>query len=315
MNESESIHSRYPYTPYPRGWFRVAFSDEIAPGEVKPIHYFGEELVLFRTEAGQARVFDAFCPHLGAHLGHGGTVVGESLRCPFHHWEFNGEGKCESIPYAERIPPKAKVPCWPIIERNGIVMVYFDAAGKAPDFEIPEVPEFQSEDWTTPEIAHWEVRAGWLDMNENCVDQAHFKYIHGTLSIPPTEAETQGSVHRTVSQFRMRIPGGEGDAQLVTLDYGPGFQVVRITGLIDTILVNTATAIDAERTDVKFAYSVKVDGETRKAHLAEAVIKDLKQQFEHDIPIWENKTYWSRPVLCTGDGPISNYRQWYAQFV
>ena len=64
---------RIDLPPYPRGWFAVASSDELQPGEVRPIHYFGEELVLFRSRMGTAHVFDAYCPHLGAHLGHGGA--------------------------------------------------------------------------------------------------------------------------------------------------------------------------------------------------------------------------------------------------
>ena len=64
--------------PIPRGWFAVAHSDEIAKGEVQKAHYFGQDLVVFRTESGKAGVFDAYCPHLGAHLGVGGKVEGET---------------------------------------------------------------------------------------------------------------------------------------------------------------------------------------------------------------------------------------------
>jgi phenylpropionate dioxygenase-like ring-hydroxylating dioxygenase large terminal subunit len=63
MNETEA--NRFPYANFPTGWFAVAASQELAPGEVKPIHYFGTDLVLFRTEAGQAVVTDPYCPHLG----------------------------------------------------------------------------------------------------------------------------------------------------------------------------------------------------------------------------------------------------------
>ena len=47
----------------------------------------------FRTEAGEVAVLDAFCPHMGAHLGHGGKVEGGGLVCPFHAWKFDGAGK------------------------------------------------------------------------------------------------------------------------------------------------------------------------------------------------------------------------------
>ena len=32
--------------PLPFGWFMVAYSDELAVGEVKPLYYFGRDLVL-----------------------------------------------------------------------------------------------------------------------------------------------------------------------------------------------------------------------------------------------------------------------------
>ena len=58
--------TRYPFHPYPTGWFMVGFSEDVAPKGVKPLRYFARDLVLFRTEDGKAVVADAHCPHLGA---------------------------------------------------------------------------------------------------------------------------------------------------------------------------------------------------------------------------------------------------------
>ena len=66
----------FPF-PLPNGWFQVAYSDELAPGQVEPLRYFAQDLVLYRTEGGRAQLADAFCPHLGAHIGYGGRVSGE----------------------------------------------------------------------------------------------------------------------------------------------------------------------------------------------------------------------------------------------
>ncbi len=315
MEATVSRTDRYPFTPYARGWFRVAYADEVAAGELKRLEFFGRELVLYRTASGQPCLVDAYCPHLGAHLGVGGAVVGEGIRCPFHHWEFGTDGACSHIPYAEKIPPKAKLVTWPLVEKNGLLLAYHDAARGEPDFEIPDVPELAEEGWLPLDRNFWTVRANWIDMNENCVDQAHFKYIHGTLTIPPTTARIEGPLHVATSLFRMRTPDGETDAELVTLDYGPGFQLVRMGGLIDSLLINTATPIDEEKTDVSFSYTVKTEGDPRKEKLAAAIVRDLKQQFDSDLPIWENKAHWKRPNLCGGDGPIPTYRKWYAQFV
>ena len=306
---------RYSFTPYPRGWFRAVFSSELEPGEVKVLKILGHELVAFRTESGRAAITDPHCPHLGAHLGYGAQVAGESIRCPFHHWEFGVDGGCTRVPYAKRIPPRAKLHSWPVTERNGMVMIYHDSAGGAPDFEVPELPELTDADWLPVDVKQWVVRGNWLDMNENCVDGVHFKYVHGTPSIPSTQAEIRAHVHVATSAFKMEAPGGPVDSTLVTTDYGPGLQTVHINGLIPTLMVNTATPIDDDYTDVRFAYTVKTDGDAGKSRLANAIIRDLKQQFEHDLPIWENKRCWDKPVLCDSDGPIATYRKWYSQFI
>jgi 3-ketosteroid 9alpha-monooxygenase subunit A len=306
---------RYAFTPYPRGWFRALASAELKPGEVKIINLLGRELVAFRTESGRAAITDPHCPHLGAHLGHGGQVTGEALRCPFHHWEWGTDGRCTAIPYAKRIPPLAKLRSWPVAEINGMLMLYHDAAGAAPSYQVPELPELKDAAWLPLDFRQWTVRANWLDMNENSVDKAHFRFIHGTETIPSVQAEIQGHVHIATSAFKMDAPGGPVDATLVTRDHGPGLQTVHIDGLIPTLMVNTATPIDEQYTDVHFGYTVKTDGDARKGRLADAIIKDLKRQFEHDLPIWENKRCWDKPVLCDGDGPISTYRRWYSQFV
>jgi len=80
---------RYPF-PVPNGWFVVAQSSDLTPGDVQPLYYFGRDLVLYRTADGEARVMDAHCMHLGAHLAVGGRVERDCIRCPFHGWKFDG---------------------------------------------------------------------------------------------------------------------------------------------------------------------------------------------------------------------------------
>src|ERR1700759_4275776 len=72
--------------PFPFGWFPALLSSELNPGEVKPLRYFGRDLVAWRGEDGVARMLDAHCRHLGAHMGYGGRVSGNHLECPFHAW-------------------------------------------------------------------------------------------------------------------------------------------------------------------------------------------------------------------------------------
>src|SRR5437016_2540548 len=83
-----------------------------------------------RPSGGEARVMDAHCMHLGAHLGVGGRVENDCLRCPFHGWKFDGaNGQCVEIPYGEmtHIPPKAHSRSYPTLERNHMIWAWHHA--------------------------------------------------------------------------------------------------------------------------------------------------------------------------------------------
>ena len=176
---------RYPLPEVPNGWWHVGPSADLAPGDVKPVRYFGRELVLFRTEGGVARAMDAHCPHLGAHLGHGGTVVGERLRCPFHGWEYDERGRCVHIPYSSVPPLPLRTKRWPLLERNQMLYLYFDAEGREPDWEFPLIPEFYSEGYLPLVVERFSsIATHPQEIGENVVDTAHFHNVHA-MEHPP----------------------------------------------------------------------------------------------------------------------------------
>ncbi|MEZ4281901.1 MAG: Rieske 2Fe-2S domain-containing protein [Myxococcota bacterium] len=301
--------------PIPNGWFAVAVGDEIARGEVVIRRYFGQELVVFRAEAGVVSVFDPYCPHLGAHLGHGGRVEGERLRCPFHGWAFDGEGICREIGYAKRIPENARVKKWPTLERNGFVFVWHDPAGSAPWFEVPEVPESSSPDWSTHQRYDWTIRAHGQELGENGVDPAHFRFVHGTLNVPNMEAKEDGPYRTAFQPVEMKTPRGEVKGGIEARSFGMGFSATRFTGICETLELATSTPVDATTTHVRYAFTQpRVNGEDPKGGVAAAIIRDIVKQTNEDVPIWENKIYRDRPVLCDGDGPIAEFRRWCRQF-
>lgn len=90
---------------YPNGWICVGESLSLKPGQVQSSIICGNEIALFRKKNGEISCLDAFCPHLGAHLGEGGIVEtreGENcLKCPFHGWSFSPNGLCVHVPYTE----------------------------------------------------------------------------------------------------------------------------------------------------------------------------------------------------------------------
>jgi 3-ketosteroid 9alpha-monooxygenase subunit A len=300
---------------YPNGWFQVAYANEVKPGDVKPLKYFGKDLVLFRAEDGEISVLDAYCPHLGAHLGHGGKVQGNCVRCPFHAWEFDTKGQCTKVPYATKIPPRAKVRPWHVKEINGLIMVWHHAKGEAPSWEVPVVPEYGDEEWTPYDCRDWTIRTHNQEMAENAVDSAHFRYLHGTSNLPKSVAEAKDHILHMKSTTGMETPRGGIDGQVEVYEYGFGFTTTRFTGLVETLLVASVTPIDEEFVHMRFSFSIKKIGDVSATRgVGKAFRMEVERQVEQDIPIWENKIYTSKPMLVDGDGPIAVYRRWVKQF-
>ena len=211
----------FPF-PVPNGWFIVAAGDELAPGEVVPLYYFGRDLVLFRGEDGAPLVVDAYCPHLGAHLAVGGQVEDDCIRCPFHGWKFDGEtGQCVEIPYDEdQIIPPGRRSAASRLERNHMIWAWHHLEGGAPFYDVPEVPEFDDHDWSPIVVRDFEIATCCQEMAENNVDFAHFKYVHGTDAIPEDEFVIDGTYKRTVGM----------DGNFVREGFGLGLGVLRVKG-------------------------------------------------------------------------------------
>ncbi len=303
---------RYPIPRYPTGWFQVAYADELAVGEAKPLRYFGRDLVMFRGESGTVGVLDAHCPHLGAHLGHGGKVKGDEVECPFHAWRFDGKGVCTAVPYAKRQPGKAAIRPWHVTEKNSAIYVWHDIDGKDPHWEVPDVVGMLGEDeFSEPVRKFWRLRTHNQEMAENVVDSAHFKYVHGTDQQPASSIEEKGHVLHMVSPTEVNgMPG-----QIESTSFGFGVARIVFSGIATTVLMGCTSPVDDEFVDVRFTFVVKKVGDQDITKgIGRAFVKEISRQLEQDKPIWENKTYHERPVLCDGDGEIALFRRWCKQF-
>ena len=91
---------------FPRGWFMIAEASEVGKDPLA-LHFFGKDFVLFRGESGRLVLLDAYCVHMGAHLGRGKSssivvqgqqIEGDSIRCPYHAWRYDANGQVDEIP-------------------------------------------------------------------------------------------------------------------------------------------------------------------------------------------------------------------------
>lgn len=304
--------------PLPFGWFPALLSSELATAEVKPLRYFGRDLVIWRGEDGVPRMLDAHCRHLGAHMGHGGRVIGQNLECPFHAWRYDGEGVVRDIPYAQQVPVRLRKPCpqqWPVVEANRIVWFWYHPEGKAPMWEVEVFPEASDPEWTDYAIYEWRVFTSLQNMAENAVDVAHFRYVHGTATFPTSEMTWDGVRRTSIIDSFLDTPNGRKQSRIVAKMVGPGQSATRFTGIAETLLIAAITPVEKDEIRVRFCFTQpKAQTEGLSAMVAHGFIHEVCRQLDQDKVIWDNQRYLDRPIVCDGDGPILRFRRYYSQF-
>jgi nitrite reductase/ring-hydroxylating ferredoxin subunit len=319
---------------YPEGWFCVGEARELRAGQVRTVPFFGRELLLFRGQGGRAVAVDPYCPHLGAHMGHGGEVRGEHLRCPFHGFEFDHEGTCRATGYGTTPPRDARLETFPLVERAGFLLVWYSPAGRSPLWDVPEPP---GGDFTSSLTRTWTLNAHPQETTENSVDIGHLSVVHGysdleTLS--PLRTEGPWLTTRYAMQRAAGVFGRAGEklrAEFEIHAWGLGWSFVDVhvpaygLHLHHFVLV---TPIDATRSTLRIGLRIDRMEDPSRMHAALGLLpRTIVQRIVHraafqgyahdvsqDFDIWQHKIYVERPVLATGDGPVFRYRRWARQF-
>ena len=142
-------------------------------------------------------------------------------------------------------------------EKNGMILVWHHAEGKPPSFEIPDVPEWGSQEWSLPQRRSFKVRAHCQEMAENVVDDAHFKCVHQVRSMPQSTAEIDGHIFRVVSISKVGTPRGETEGRIEIASHGLGFGLTRFTGVVEMLVVISGAPIDEEYSETTLRFMVK----------------------------------------------------------
>jgi 3-ketosteroid 9alpha-monooxygenase subunit A len=320
-----------PRTRFARGWHCLGLAEPFRDGKPHAVEAFGTKLVVFATEDGTLNVLDAYCRHMGGDLSQG-TVKGEAIACPFHDWRWSGSGKCVQIPYAKRIPLRARTRSWLTLERNKQLFVWHDPEGKPPpaDVVIPETkgssgPEWSDWTWDTVRIDGSNCR----EIIDNMVDMAHFFYIHFAF---PTYFKNVFEGHIATQYLHSRARpdvslGSSYSAEGVTLKseasyYGPSYMINDLWQdfhgtTIETVLINCHYPVSPDAFVLQWGVSVKkLPGlpKEKADKVAGKLAKSFGVGFLQDVEIWRNKTRVDNPLLCEEDGPVYQLRRWYEQF-
>jgi phenylpropionate dioxygenase-like ring-hydroxylating dioxygenase large terminal subunit len=208
-------------------WFPVARLMDLDTPQTAIL--LGVGLVIYRDGEGRIVVQSRRCPHRGGDLSKG-EVHAKSIGCPYHGWEFASDtGACSRIPSLEdqgRIPPKARIATYPVVERFGHVWT----ALETPAVEMYDPPEWKDEpfEWMAAEPIDSGVGVGVTI--ENFRDVAHFPFVHKVSMGPTPEVVEPLEVHRDgldVWMFRPLDAGsgewaGDGDCMMRYHCVAPG---------------------------------------------------------------------------------------------
>jgi len=155
----------------------LASKDLVAGGAPKRVRLYGEDLVAWRAPDGSLGLIDEFCPHRGVSL-----VLARNeecgLRCIYHGWVLNGEGKVLETPAEgadSTMHERIQVANYRIAEAGGIVWAYLGPAKDEPplpDFEFTRLPD------TQVIILRAREHANWAQCLEGAIDSAHSNYLH-----------------------------------------------------------------------------------------------------------------------------------------
>ncbi|GAA2258271.1 Rieske 2Fe-2S domain-containing protein [Streptomyces amakusaensis] len=316
-----------PVLPYPNGWFCVGTAAEWRPKTVLTKPFMGQEIVVYRTERGTLRAVRPHCPHLGAHLGFGGTVDGELLVCPFHRFAFGPDGACARTPYG--LPPRAGLQLVPVTQAAGLVWAWHSHDGTPPSWQLPE--KLTRLSTRHIHIRSLEVDGHSLDVAENAIDFRHFPHVHRIDAEALSEPKEDGPFYHMDIRLRRPMPPFGTIVQDFSVSLigvaGPFVEIdlplahARVTGCV------FSTPIAPRRNRIHFVSAATFTRPGRPsrgvsriaAGVLESAVSRVLGRYHyrdaaHDFPIWSHREFLPHPRINGADSPIGPFRIWARQF-
>lgn len=173
-----------------RYWHPITVAQELKEKPIKRLRILGEDLVLYRGSNGRYGLVAERCSHRGASLAYG-HLEGNNIRCPYHGWLYDPEGRCVEQPaeppgstYKNRI----KHPAYPVERLAGLLYVYM---GPGPAPLLPRYDVLVRTDGERRIVVLPQLECNWLQPMENSVDPTHTAYLHSGVRGRPTHGDRE----------------------------------------------------------------------------------------------------------------------------
>ena len=161
--------------------FDPRFDARMAERPLKAVRLLGQDLILFRDTAGQWGLLDRDCPHRGADLAFA-RHEGDGVRCPFHGWKFDAQGRCldtPAEPFGSTLCQRVRQRAYPVREVAGVLFAWLGDEGSQPP-ALPAIDAFNAP--ASHSFAFkglWQ--CNWLQAFEVGIDPAHASFLHRFL--------------------------------------------------------------------------------------------------------------------------------------
>jgi 5,5'-dehydrodivanillate O-demethylase len=159
-----------------RYWWPIAFCDEIKGKKPRKVTLLGEDFVLFRDVSGQVGMLESQCAHRRAPLEYG-RVEKEGIRCCYHGWLFDTQGRCLETPCEEpdsNLKDRVRLRAFSVKEAAGLVFAYI---GPAPAPQLPAYDMLMHATGTRYVYGN-DNHCNWLQGAENASDLTHLNWLH-----------------------------------------------------------------------------------------------------------------------------------------
>jgi nitrite reductase/ring-hydroxylating ferredoxin subunit len=188
-----------------RYWQPVALAEELPPsGAPLPVRLLGEDLVLFRDEQGRPGLLGLHCAHRGADLSYGRLEDG-GLRCLYHGWLYNVEGRCleqPGEPAGSTFKDRVRQPAYPCREAGGLILAYLGPGEPPllPAYAFLAAPEGHRQ------LAKLFQACSYLQGNEGNLDPSHLSFLHRVRrQTDHFEADTAPRIEVEPTDWGLRI--------------------------------------------------------------------------------------------------------------
>lgn len=263
-------------------WYPICTSAELPRGEVLSVVFMHGRVVAWRGEDGRAHVTSPFCPHLGADLQLG-TVIGDTLRCVFHHWQFDGDGRCVGHPKGDAVPERARLFSFPTQERFGLVWAF---NGSEPTFELPDFTIPDDELAYRVDIDDFDYPVDPYIIYSNSMDFGHLEAVHGlTLLSDPADMEVDSLRLDYRQQLRHSLFG---EMEQHVRIYGSNvFSLEGTMGPMHVIALNSARPTTVGHSRVYAVTLTKNEGSEQEVEARLAAMEGfIRELVKDDQPIF-----------------------------